>query len=311
MWRRVIIVKGYPYLPLVLALLMFCCSPQEKQKDGVFYIVTTTGMIADAAKNITGDSAKVKALMGPGVDPHLYKVSQGDLSKLINSDMIFYNGLHLEGKMGEVLESVARQKPVVAIAEGLEEEKLRNVSGFSGGYDPHIWFDVQLWKEAVRYMSQKIIEQDPSNAEYYKKNTEQYLAKLDSLHQLVKREIALVPKNQRVLITAHDAFGYFGDAYDIEVKGLQGISTVSEPGLKDISEITDLIVNRKINAIFVESSVSEKTIKSVVEGAREKGHNVRVGGTLYSDALGDEDGPAGTYEGMVQENVKTIVTALR
>lgn len=298
---------------ILITIGLFACNPSNQQdasKDGKLQILTTTGIIGDAVRNIVGDSANVVSLMGPGVDPHLYKVSQGDVGKLTAASIIFYNGLHLEGKMGEVLENLGRQKNTVAISDGIEKNKLRNVSGFSGGYDPHIWFDVAVWKDAVSYISQQIIKADPNHAEYYKENSQKYLAKLDSLDAWVEVQIGQIPQEHRVLITAHDAFGYFGDAYQIQVEGLQGISTMSEPGLKDIAQITDLIVQRKIKAIFVESSVSQKTVTSVVEGAIEKGQQVKIGGTLYSDALGDADSPAGTYIGMVRTNVQTITSAL-
>jgi manganese/zinc/iron transport system substrate-binding protein len=297
---------------IILVFLVVSCKPNVEQKrTGKLKIVTTTGILADAVMEITGDSAEVTSLMGPGVDPHLYKVSQGDLSVLTKADLIIYNGLHLEGKMGEVLEGLAKQKKVVAIADGISKSELRNVSGFAGGFDPHIWFNVEIWKKGVEYLAEVIQKNDSVNALYYKKNALVYSKRLDSLHKTVISEIQHIPESQRVLVTAHDAFGYFGDAYKIEVKGLQGISTVSEPGLKDISEITKLIVDRKIKAIFVESSVSPKLVESVVAGAKARGHVVKIGGLLYSDALGEKNTPAGTYIGMVNENVKTITSALR
>lgn len=299
-------------LYILPVLLFFSCRPDENSKTNKkFTILATTGIIGDAVKNIVGDSAEVISLMGPGVDPHLYKVSQGDLSKLMKADLIFYNGLHLEGKMGEVLANLKKQKVTIAVAEGLSKNQLRNVSGFSGTYDPHIWFNVEVWKQAVHFIGQQIAKNDSSNAAYYMDRLQEYEEELAALNKWVEQQIATIPKEQRVLITAHDAFGYFGDAYDIQVEGLQGISTISEPGLKDISEITDLIVRRKIKAIFVESSVSQKTVKSVVEGAREKGQQVKIGGTLFSDALGEENSEAGTYTGMVKENVNTITQALK
>lgn len=291
-------------------LLMMSCESPQKENSGKLTILATTGMIGDAVRNIVRDSAEVEILMGPGTDPHLYKMSQGDLNKLTNADIILYNGLYLEGKMGEVLQSMERQKPVTAITNGIAQEKLRNVSGFAGGYDPHVWFSIDLWKEGVAYISQKIIEADPDREAFYRHNTQTYIDSLEQLEQWVRAELSRIPESQRVLITAHDAFGYFGDAYGIRVEGLQGISTVSEPGLKDITRITDLIVERKIKSIFVESSVSEKTVWSVVEGAAAKGQKVTIGGTLYSDALGDEASGANTYIGMVRENVRTIVQAL-
>ncbi len=280
-------------------------------KDDKLTIVTTTGMIADAAKNIAGDSARVIALMGPGVDPHLYKATHGDLEKLTSADVIFYNGLHLEGKMGEVLEKLGRTREVVAVSTGIPDTLLRTAPGFQGAHDPHIWFDVALWSNAVQRMISFMAEYDSANASMYRKRGAAYLAKLDSLHQAVAASIAQIPDEQRVLITAHDAFGYFGDAYDIEVRGLQGISTVSEFGLRDVTELVDFIIARKISAIFVESSVSGRSIEAVVEGCRKQHWNVSIGGTLYSDAMGPEGTPEGTYVGMVDANVRSIVEALK
>jgi manganese/zinc/iron transport system substrate-binding protein len=274
-------------------------------------IVTTTGMIQDAVANIAGDRVEVVALMGPGVDPHLYKATHGDLKKLTEADIIFYNGLHLEGKMGEVFEKLGRLKPVVAVAEKVPEALLRKVPGFQGAYDPHIWFDVKLWQHAVKGITAFLQEYDSINARNYENRSKRYLAQLDSLDQAVRQSIQEIPAAQRVLITAHDAFGYFGDAYGIEVRGLQGISTLSEFGLRDVTDLVDFIIERKVKAIFVETSVSNKSIEAVMEGCREKNWNVRIGGSLYSDAMGPAGSPEGTYIGMVSANVRTIVESLK
>ncbi|ALJ01579.1 metal ABC transporter solute-binding protein, Zn/Mn family [Rufibacter tibetensis] len=301
---------------LLLLLLCAACAPKDTpgaiaHQQGKMYIVTTTGILRDAVANVVGDRAVVSALMGPGVDPHLYKAALGDLQTLREADVIIYNGLHLEGTMGEVLEKLARQKVVWAAAEGLPEDLLRKTPEFQDSHDPHIWFDVSLWSKVVELLSQRLQKQDQQNAIQYQENTIRYLATLDSLHQWTKTEIAAIPAQQRILITAHDAFGYFGDAYKIQVQGLQGISTVSEFGLQDVSSLVNFIVNRKVKAVFVESSVSQKAIEAVLEGCRQKGHQINLGGTLYSDALGEENGPAGTYVGMVQVNVGKIVKALK
>jgi manganese/zinc/iron transport system substrate-binding protein len=267
-------------------------------------------MIADAVLNIAGDSLDVEALMGPGVDPHLYKATQGDLKKLSQADLVFYNGLLLEGKMGEVLEKLARIKPVVALGSSIDTSLLLASPLYKDAFDPHIWFDVSLWKQAVQKVSHSLQEFDPSNAEYYQRNTIRYLGQLDSLHRQVQQQIALIPQEQRVLITAHDAFEYFGRAYNIEVRGLQGISTVSEFGLKDITDLVQFIIDRKIKAVFVETSISERSINAVVEGCRQKGHEIQIGGSLYSDAMGASGTPEGTYIGMVNANIVTITMAL-
>jgi manganese/zinc/iron transport system substrate-binding protein len=279
--------------------------------NGKLKIVTTTGMIQDAVKNVAGEHADVIALMGPGVDPHLYKATQGDLQKLTDADIVFYNGLHLEGKMGEVLEKLGKTKPVIAISSEIPDSLLRAVPGFQGTHDPHIWFDVQLWEHAVRSVSNFLQKHDSVNADEYRDNGNRYITKLDSLHAAVKKSVLQIPEEQRVLITAHDAFGYFGDAYKVHVRGLQGISTVSEFGLRDVTELVNFIISRKIKAIFVETSVSKKSIEAVVEGCHDKGWDVKIGGSLYSDAMGQAGTSEGSYVGMVNANVKTIVDALK
>lgn len=304
------------YTSVFLILLYAACTPAntpgaKAHQQGKLYIVTTTGILRDAVANIVGDRAVVEALMGPGVDPHLYKAALGDLQTLREADVIIYNGLHLEGKMGEVLEKLARQKVVWAAAEGLPEAQLRRTPEFQDSHDPHIWFDVQLWSQVVEHLSLKLQQQDKAHAGQYQANAQRYRSQLDSLHRWTKNEIASIPASQRILITAHDAFGYFGRAYGIQVQGLQGISTVSEFGLQDVSSLVHFIVSRKVKAVFVESSVSQKAIEAVLEGCRQKGHEIKLGGTLYSDALGETNGPAGTYAGMVKVNVGKIVAALK
>jgi manganese/zinc/iron transport system substrate-binding protein len=307
-----------PYLcSILLGLALFAIgctqidTKGEVQPGVRMKVVTTTSILKDAVQNIIGDAADVESIMGSGVDPHLYKATQGDLQKLTDADMIIYNGLHLEGKMGEVMEKLARQKTVVAGTAGIPNDQLRRSPQFRDSQDPHVWFDVQLWQQVVKHLSQELQKKDPTNASAYQQNTEAYLKQLDELHQWVSAQIASIPETQRILITAHDAFGYFGDAYNIQVRGLQGISTVSEFGLQDVSALVNFIVQNKIKAVFVESSVSPKSIEAVVIGSEQKGHRVLVGGTLYSDALGEEGTAEGTYIGMVRHNVKSIVSSLK
>ena len=296
----------------ILSLLLSCSgSDTTDTKPHKLVIVTTTGMIGDAVKNLVGDSAEVISLMGPGVDPHLYKATQGDLERLQQADVIVYNGIHLEGKMSEILEKIATKKIVIAMGDGISKEKLRMLDAKAQVYDPHIWFDVALWKEAVAAMAKTLATKQPTLATTINKNSVDYLTQLDSLHIEVKAKMASIPKAQRVLITAHDAFGYFGLAYNTEVKGLQGISTVSDFGLNDVTQLVNLIVERKIKSVFVETSVSDQSIKAVLDGCRQKGHNISIGGTLFSDAMGAADTPEGTYQGMVRKNVATIVAALK
>lgn len=300
-------------LLVIAGTLLESCSGKRESfaNNKKIRIVTTTGMIQDAVEHVTGDKAEVLALMGPGVDPHLYKATQGDLEKLTSADIVFYNGLHLEGKMGEVFEKLGRLKPVIAISKDIPESRLRTIPGFAGTHDPHIWFDVNLWKEAVKAVTAFMIEHDSASADVYTRNANAYLQQMDSLHTSIKAQLQEIPAEQRVLITAHDAFGYFGDAYGIEVRGLQGISTVSEFGLKDVTDLVNFIISRKIKAIFVETSVSQKSINAVVQGCNQKGWQVKIGGSLYSDAMGAAGTPSGNYLGMVSANVNTIVTALK
>lgn len=295
----------------VLVVLIAGCKPKERSASEALRVITTTGMLYDAVVNIGKDKVDASSIMGPGVDPHLYKATQGDLAKLREADVIIYNGLYLEGKMSDILAKLSRTKPVFAAASGIPKEKLKSSQQYEDAYDPHIWFDVSLWQIAVKEISKALQKVDTANASYYRENTERYIKALDTLHQYAKDRIAEIPESQRILVTAHDAFGYFGDAYDIQVEGLQGISTVSDFGLRDISEITDLIIEKQVKAIFVETSVSDKAIKAVVTGCREKGHDVVIGGNLYSDAMGPFGTYEGTYIGMVRSNVKTIVEALK
>ncbi|MFZ9982234.1 MAG: metal ABC transporter solute-binding protein, Zn/Mn family [Cyclobacteriaceae bacterium] len=294
-----------------ICLILGSCTPDKSAKNGKITIVTTTGMIRDAAERVAGAAADVTSLIGPGVDPHLYKASQGDLIKLTNADIIFYNGLHLEGKMGEVLEKLGRLKPVIAVTRDIPDTLLRTAPGFAGAHDPHIWFDVSLWKNSVITIQEELSGRYPVYDSVFRSNAAKHLQELDSLHREVFEHFSKVPSERRVLITAHDAFGYFGDAYKTEVRGLQGISTLSEFGLRDVTDLVNFIVERKIKAIFIESSVSPKSIRAVIEGCRKKNWEVTIGGTLYSDAMGPEGTPEGTYPGMVRANVKTIIEALK
>lgn len=300
------------YLICLLCIVLIGCSPvKEKTGDEKLYVVATTGMLYDAAINIGKDRIRAEAIMGPGVDPHLYKATQGDLSKLNNADLVIYNGLALEGKMGEILEKLGKRKPVVAAAENIPKDKLLGAVGYQNAFDPHIWFDVMLWKSAVTEIEKALIRTDSTNQEFYRKNALSYQLKLDSIHRMVLERIKEIPEKQRILVTAHDAFQYFGRAYGIRVEGLQGISTVADIGLRDIARVTDLIIENDIKAIFIETSVSEKTINALIEGCREKGHEVIIGGALFSDAMGEIGTYEGTYEGMVTTNVNTIVNSLK
>lgn len=309
------------YFFIIFAILCFVstsCNNSEKgdTKQKGLYLVATTGMIKDAVMNVVKDKAEVVGLMGAGVDPHLYKATQSDLTKLTQANAVFYNGLFLEGKMGEVLEKLARQKPVIAVTDEIDRNDLLSIYAESDQsteqhLDPHVWFDVAKWQKVVTLIGQKMQEIDAPNATFYAANTAAYIEKLKTLEQKVQANMASLPNDQRILITSHDAFGYFGKAYNMEVRGLQGVSTVSEFGLKDVKNLVDYIVEKKVKAVFIESSVPQKPLEAVLEGCKQKGQEVVIGGTLFSDAMGSEGTVEGTYIGMVESNVKTIVEALR
>ncbi|ARU63507.1 manganese transporter [Tumebacillus avium] len=297
---------------LMISVVLTGCGTEPAANDsGKLQVTATTGMIADLAQRVGGEHVEVSALMGPGIDPHLYKASQGDIQKLQQADIVLYNGLHLEGKMQEVFEQIGKQKPVVAVTDQFAESSLI-ASGVGGGtHDPHVWFDVKLWSGALDRIEAELIKNDAAHQADFEKNADAYREELAELDQYAREQLAQIPREGRVLVTAHDAFGYFGKAYDLEVVGLQGLSTDSEYGLKDVQNLVNLLVERKIKAVFVESSVPKKAIESVVKGAKAKGHDVKIGGELFSDAMGSAGTPEGTYPGMVRHNVDTIVKALK
>ena len=292
------------------------CGNGKKQADsGRFRVLATTGMVGDMIRNVGGDKVEVDVLMGPGVDPHLYKASPGDVSKINRADWVLYSGLHLEGKMAEIFENVARKKPTLAVGDLVDQtallRALPGMSNVANAPDPHIWFDVSLWSSSLKGIADFCAKNDPANAEFYMANAKTYADALAKLHEEVKTTIATIPESRRVLITAHDAFRYFGRAYGIEVRGIQGISTESEAGVAEVVKLVDLMVARKIPAVFVESSVSQKNIQALIEGAKQRGLPAKVGGSLFSDAMGAAGSPEGTYEGMIRHNVKQIVSALK
>ena len=286
------------------------CKEETRTNGSKLKIVTTTSIIADGIRQIVGDSAEVISLMGAGVDPHLYKASQGDVTKLSDADVIVYNGLHLEGKMTTVLEKIAKNKVVIAMSDGLRTEQLIVSNASAKTLDPHIWFDAKLWQQAMQQVGVALAKVDTVNGDFYISNTRKYCLALVQLHEWTMTEISKIPAQQRLIITAHDAFSYYGKAYNIEVKGLQGISTLSDFGLNDITSLANLIVSRNIKSVFVETSVSPKSIEALVEGCKAKNHKVSIGGSLYSDALGDLKSDQGTYIGMFRYNTTTIVNSL-
>ena len=301
-------------LILVLSCIVSIGCDEKKQPDaattGKLTVVTTIGMITDIVRNVGDAHVEVTGLMAPGVDPHLYKATAGDVTRLTSAKLIFYNGLHLESKMGEILAKMTGNTKTVAVTDDVPRSILLTPPEFEGQYDPHLWFNVTLWMKAVEKVRDTLIDIDPGHQADYEANAEGYLAELAELHQYVMAQVEKVPSEQRVLVTAHDAFNYFGNAYGFEVRGLQGISTATEAGIADVQELATFIAERRIPAIFVESSVSSRSIEAVKAAVKSRGFNVEIGGQLFSDAMGTEGTPEGTYIGMVRYNIDTIVEAL-
>lgn len=275
-------------------------------------VVATTNIIGDLVRQIAGDRVELTTLMGPGVDPHLYKASEGDVQRMAQADVVLYNGLDLEGKMTEVFAQMQqRGLTTSAIADDAVPESLRIGSEeYVGNHDPHVWFDVELWARAARHVGAVLAAKDTARAAAYRARAAAYAQRLDSLDQYVTRQVQHIPSERRVLITSHDAFSYLGRAYDIEVRGLQGISTATEAGAADVQALAQFVAERRIPAIFVETSVSPRGIQAVQEAVAAKGFQVEVGGTLYGDALGNRGTPEGTYIGAVRHNIDTIVSGL-
>lgn len=273
--------------------------------------LATTSIIGDTARQIAGPNIEVEALMGPGIDPHLYKASPGDLRKLSSASLVLYNGLHLEGKMADLLEKLGRRKQVIAVAGAIPVERLRRTTQESDNFDPHIWFDVALWIEAARAIRDAFSSLDPANSAAYTERFSTLASELTTLDAWCRQEFSTIPIDRRVLITAHDAFGYMGRAYGIEVLGIQGVSTDSEASLREINTLVTTITTRGVPAVFIESTVSPKTVQALLEGARARNHHVALGGELFSDALGAAGSSADSYQSMVRHNVTTITRALR
>jgi manganese/zinc/iron transport system substrate-binding protein len=272
--------------------------------------VATVGMVGDIVRNVGGDRVEVTQIMGAGVDPHLYKATRDDVELIMNAEIVFYCGLMLEGKMIDTLVKVGRTKPVYAVTEMIGPEFLLEPADFAGHSDPHVWMDVSAWRKCVDAVASALAEFDPSHAAEYRENARHYREQLDELHEYGRRAVATVPEPKRVLITSHDAFNYFGRAYGLDVQGVQGISTESEAGLQRINELVDLIVGKRIQAVFVESSVPRKNVEAIVAGARSRGHNVVIGGELYSDAMGEQGTYEGPYIGMLDHNITLATRAL-
>ena len=301
-------------LMLIMILLVACGQPGEVANNtassdaGSLKVVTTVGQIADIVQAVGGDKITVTGLMGPGVDPHLYQASEGDVELLFEADLIFYNGLFLEAQMEDIFEQMGDK--AVAVSSGIDEDLLLDWAAYENAYDPHIWFDVTNWMAAVETVRDTLVERDPANAQVFEANAVAYLTELEELHQYVQTQSSKLTDEQRVLITAHDAFEYFARAYGFEVRGLQGISTASEASTADVQELADFIVARQIKAIFVESSVPRRTVEAVQAAVEAQGFGVEIGGELFSDSIGNPGTPEGTYIGAVRHNIDTIVGAL-
>lgn len=306
-----LLIKRLPCLlvMMITLIVLSACNTSRQENSGKIKVVATTTMLFDLSKQIGGDCIEAEGLMGSGVDPHKYKASAGDISKMQTADVILYSGLHLEGKMGDVLSSMKSSgKKVICAADGISEE-LQIIN--DGVPDPHFWFDVSLWDLAAKEVAKGLAEADPQNEKKYNENLENYLSELEELDLYIRERASEIPEEQRVLVTAHDAFGYFGRAYGFTVKGLQGISTVAEAGTAEVSSLADFIAEHKIKAVFVESSLPVKSIEALIEAVKSRGFETDLGGSLFSDSTGDEKSGTDTYIAAFKHNADTIVTGLK
>ncbi len=292
------------------ALAIVAAMPLAAWAQAPLKVVATTGMIADAVRQVGGDQVEVKGLMGPGVDPHAYRQTRSDIVAMTRADLVLWHGLYLEAQMEDFFEDLGRKRTVVAVAESVDKSNLRAHDDYADKYDPHIWMSPALWADVVTKVQETLTEARPEAAEIFAANAQAHLAELDALSAYAEQALTAVPEDSRVLLTAHDAFGYFGAAYGYEVMGVQGISTQSEAGLNRIGELVDTLVDRQLTAVFVESSVSDRSMRALIEGAAAKGHKVSVGGELYSDAMGEPGTYEGTYVGMLDHNITVIAGAL-
>ena len=306
-----LIKKSFFTVFFLFSLFLAACSDssssQASSNEGKIKIVTTIAQIGNPLSVIGGDRVEVESLMGPSVDPHLYNATHSDITKIEKADLVFYNGLNLEANMVEIFNKIGKTKPVLAVGETISEELL--LYDEDNNIDPHLWFDIDLWKQAIEAAVEELKEYDPDEAEFFEENKQAYFAELDELKKEAEKLLE-IPESKRILVTAHDAFGYFGNAYDMKVVGLQGLSTDSEIGVSDIQETIDIVAEYQVPAVFVESSISEDSINAVIEGAKSKGIDLALGGELFSDAMGEAGTEEGTYIGMYRHNVNTIYGAL-
>lgn len=307
-------MKKIVLFALLATLTLFSC---REGKDNTtthkkLNVLCTSSMIGESVSHIVGDSVVFTTMMGPGVDPHLYKPTPKDLKAMDEADVIILNGLHLEGKVAEVLGKLKDGKTIIYMSDLVaDQSRFINNTEFEGSQDPHFWFDTDLWKESLSGVTKKLSELDSSNATYFQNNWKNYEKEINEAETFVNEQMALISDSSRVLITSHDAFSYLGRKFNIEVRGLQGISTVAEFGLKDIANLVDYVVEKDVKSLFVESTVSDKAMKAVIDGVKEKAPEIKIGGTLYSDALGAKDAMEGSYTGMLKYNAKTIAEGLK
>ncbi|GMQ23775.1 manganese ABC transporter substrate-binding protein/adhesin MntA [Algoriphagus sp. oki45] len=287
-------------------LVLAACKPEAETQREKPRIVATTSILADGVQNLVGDKAEVVALMPAGVDPHLYKASVRDLDLLTSADLVVYHGLFLEGKMTEIFEKLALTKELINVSEGVDKNRLIRSGPEAHSVDPHIWFDVKLWTQALTFASEKLSQWKPEWKEEIQKNTDSYLQKLAQLDREAEMKVSELKSKNQVLVTAHDAFAYFGKSYGLEVHALQGLSTLSEPGLRDLTELIQLIETYQVKAIFAEQTISPKAIQAVANGVRNKNRTVKLAGPLFTDSLDAPGTPAGTYLGMFETNLNTI-----
>lgn len=301
-------VRAFALFATMMVSATFSVSGPAQAKP--LTVVATTSMIADAARQVAGERANVTALMGPGVDPHSYRQTRSDIAALARADLVLWHGLYLEAQLEEFFHDLAKRRNVVAVGEAIDKDKLLSHADYEGRYDPHVWMDPQLWGTVVYAVRDALIKTDPEGEATYRANADKHVAEIAKLIDYMKTVSVTVPEKSRVLLTAHDAFSYFGRGYDFDVLGIQGISTESEAGLRRVEELVNTIVDRNISAVFVESSVPERNVRALIEGAGARGQDVVIGGTLFSDAMGEPGTYEGTYIGMIDHNVTLITRAL-
>lgn len=304
--KRWFVIAGATLLALSVALQ----GPIAKAEPSKLKVVATTGMIGDAAKRIGGDAVTVRTLMGPGVDPHAYRQTRTDIVAMTKADLVLWHGLYLEAQLQDFMRSLAKKRKVVAVAEALPKNLLLSHDDYKDKFDPHVWMAPKLWSKVILAVRDALIEELPAKRAAFEANSVQHLEEVAKLANYTQKVLASVPAESRILLTAHDAFNYFGTAYGFEVIGIQGISTESEAGLRRVAELVDTLVSRNIKAVFVESSVSDRNVRAVIEGAAARGHKVEIGGELFSDAMGPDGTYEGSYIGMIDHNATTITHAL-